>query len=47
LITIAAIRRDYPMLEGGIFYLTLVALVVNLAVDLAYAFFNPRIRYTG
>ncbi len=47
LITIAAVRRDYPMLEGGIFYLTLVALVVNLTVDLAYAFFNPRIRYTG
>lgn len=47
LITIAAVRRDYPMLEGGIFYLTLVALVVNLAVDLAYAFFNPRIRYAG
>lgn len=47
LITIAAMRRDYPMLEGGIFYLTLVALLVNLAVDLTYAFFNPRIRYTG
>ena len=47
LITIAAARRDYPMLEGGIFYLTLVALVVNLAVDLTYAFFNPRVRYTG
>ena len=46
LITIAAVRRDYPMLEGGILYLTLVALVVNLTVDLAYAFFNPRIRYT-
>ncbi len=45
LITIAAIRRDYSMLEGGIFYLTLVALVVNLIVDLAYAYFNPRIRY--
>lgn len=45
LITLAAIRRDYPMLEGGIFYLTLVALIVNLVVDLAYAYFNPRIRY--
>jgi peptide/nickel transport system permease protein len=45
LITTAAIRRDYPTLEGGIFYLTLVALVVNLAVDLAYAYFNPRVRY--
>jgi peptide/nickel transport system permease protein len=45
LITTAAIRRDYPTLEGGIFYLTLVALVVNLAVDLSYAYFNPRVRY--
>jgi len=45
LITTAAIRRDYPTLEGGIFYLTLVALVVNLGVDLAYAYFNPRIRF--
>jgi peptide/nickel transport system permease protein len=45
LITTAAVRRDYPTLEGGIFYLTLVALVVNLGVDLAYAYFNPRVRY--
>ena len=44
LITTAAIRRDYATLEGGIFYLTLTALVVNLMVDLAYAFFNPRVR---
>ena len=45
LITTAAVRRDYPTLEGGIFYLTLVALVTNLIVDLAYAYFNPRVRY--
>lgn len=46
LITVAAVRRDYPMLEAGVFYLTLVALVVNLAVDLSYAVFNPRVRYS-
>lgn len=45
LITTAAVRRDYPTLEGGIFYLTLVALLINLLVDLAYAYFNPKIRY--
>ncbi len=44
LITTAAIRRDYATLEGGIFYLTLTALLVNLMVDLAYAYFNPRVR---
>lgn len=46
LITTAAIRRDYPTLEGGIFYLTLTALLVNLLVDLSYAYFNPRVRLT-
>lgn len=46
LITTAAVRRDYPTLEGGIFYLTIVALGINLIVDLAYAYFNPRIRYS-
>jgi aliphatic nitrilase len=45
LITTAAVRRDYPTLEGGIFYLTLIALLTNLLVDLAYAYFNPRVRY--
>ena len=44
LITTAAIRRDYATLEGGIFYLTMTALLVNLLVDLAYAYFNPRVR---
>jgi len=44
LITTAAIRRDYPTLEGGIFYLTLTALTVNLVVDLVYAYVNPRVR---
>lgn len=44
LITTAAIRRDYATLEAGIFYLTLTALFVNLLVDLAYAYFNPRVR---
>ncbi|WP_306256760.1 ABC transporter permease [Pararhizobium sp. IMCC21322] len=43
LITTAAIRRDYPMLEGGILYLTLAALLVNLLVDISYAYFNPRV----
>lgn len=44
LITTAAIRRDYATLEAGIFYLTLTALLVNLLVDIAYAYFNPRVR---
>lgn len=45
LITTAAIRRDYPMLEGGVLYLTLISLVVNLAVDVSYTLINPRVSY--
>lgn len=45
LITTAAIRRDYPVIEGAMVYLTLVSLVVNLLVDISYAVINPRVSY--
>lgn len=45
LITMAAIRRDYPLIEGAMVYLTLVSLVVNLLVDLSYSLINPRVSY--
>src|SRR5918996_823311 len=42
----AIFNRDYPVLQGGILFLALVFVLVNLVVDLAYAFINPRIRYS-
>jgi|TARA_B100000809_G_scaffold19512_1_gene17199 peptide/nickel transport system permease protein len=45
LITTAAIRRDYPIIEGGIAFVTFVALVVNLIVDISYPIINPRVNY--
>jgi peptide/nickel transport system permease protein len=36
---------DYPALQGGILFLALVFVVVNLLVDISYALINPRIRY--
>ncbi len=42
-----AIRfRDYAVLQNGILFFALLILLVNLIVDISYAFFNPRIRYT-
>lgn len=38
--------RDYPVLQGAVLMLTLAVLVANLATDLAYAYLDPRIRYT-
>jgi peptide/nickel transport system permease protein len=38
-------RRDYPLIQGGIFVVTATYLLVNLLTDLAYAWVDPRIRY--
>ena len=37
--------RDYPMIQGVILIFGLLYILVNLAVDLIYAFVDPRIRY--
>jgi dipeptide transport system permease protein len=37
-------RRDYPVLQGGMLLVASLVMVVNLGVDLAYGFLNPRIR---
>lgn len=38
-------QKDIPMVQAGILAVTAVYAVANLAADLLYAFFNPRIRY--
>ncbi|UCH27550.1 MAG: ABC transporter permease [Trueperaceae bacterium] len=45
LITTAAIRRDYPIIEGTMVYLTVISLVINLLVDISYTIINPRLGY--
>jgi peptide/nickel transport system permease protein len=38
-------QRDYPTVQAMIFVMALVFLIVNLVVDLLYAWLDPRIRY--
>ena len=40
----AIFNRDYPVLQGGILFLAVVFVMVNLLVDISYAVINPRIR---
>jgi ABC-type dipeptide/oligopeptide/nickel transport system permease component len=40
----AIFNRDYPVLQGGILFVAVVFVVVNLIVDISYAIINPRIR---
>jgi peptide/nickel transport system permease protein len=41
----AIFNSDYPVLQGGILFLAIVFVLVNLLVDISYAIINPRIRY--
>ncbi len=37
--------RDYPTVQAMVFVMALVFLALNLAIDLLYAWLDPRIRY--
>ena len=37
--------RDYPVVQAGVIFFALVYVMINLTVDLAYAFIDPRIRW--
>ena len=41
----AVSQRDYPTVQALVFVMAVVFLVVNLLVDLLYAWLDPRIRY--
>ena len=41
----AILRRDYPVIQGGMLFVAAMLLVVNLVVDVLYAWFDPRVRY--
>jgi peptide/nickel transport system permease protein len=41
----AIIRRDYPVIQAVILLFSAIYVFVNLAVDLSYRYFDPRIQY--
>jgi len=38
-------QRDYPVVQGAMLLVATTFVLVNLLTDIAYAFFDPRIRY--
>jgi peptide/nickel transport system permease protein len=40
----AILRRDYPMIQGGLLLVAVALMTLNLAVDMLYAYFDPRVR---
>jgi peptide/nickel transport system permease protein len=41
----AVLKRDYPVVQGLILIFAGAKVVVNLIIDISYAFLDPRIRY--
>ena len=47
LLTSAILNRDYPMIQGGLLFVALVLVGINILVDIAYAWLDPRVRFDG
>jgi len=46
-VLVEAIRwRDYPIVQNLVMFIAVVVVVANFTVDMLYAVFDPRIRYT-
>ena len=41
----AALKRDYPVMFGTLYFFTLLGLLMNLLGDLAYHMVDPRIDF--
>jgi len=38
-------NRDYPMIQGVVFFISFAFILINILVDMLYAYLDPRIRY--
>ncbi len=38
-------QRDYTLVQGGVLFIAVVFVLINLLVDVLYAYVDPRIRY--
>jgi peptide/nickel transport system permease protein len=45
LIISAVLRRDYPVIQGVVLCIAGLYMLINLAVDLSYLVFDPRVKY--
>jgi len=41
----AVIDRDYPLVQGILLIAGMLIVIVNLLIDILYAWLDPRIRY--
>jgi peptide/nickel transport system permease protein len=45
LVISSILRRDFPVIQGVLLYVSVVYVLVNLVIDLLYVFLDPRVKY--
>jgi peptide/nickel transport system permease protein len=45
LLVTSIFNRDFPMIQAVVLLIAVIVLVLNVLMDLLYAWLNPRIRY--
>jgi len=45
LLVSAIYSRDYPLIEGCVFFYTILVGIISLVVDITYAFIDPRVKF--
>jgi peptide/nickel transport system permease protein len=43
---IAITHADFPIIQGTVLFASMFVIVANIVVDIAYAFLDPRVRYS-
>jgi peptide/nickel transport system permease protein len=46
LVLSSVLLKDYPQVQGLVLFFATVLVLINLVVDISYAWFDPRIRYS-
>jgi len=41
----AGMYRDQPLVSGVLLFFSIVLVLVNLVIDLTYAYLDPRVHY--
>jgi peptide/nickel transport system permease protein len=42
----AIVHSDYPIIQGTVLVAAIFIILANIAVDIVYAFLDPRVRYS-
>jgi len=45
LVVNSVLKRDYPVVQGAMLFIATGILLINLLIDLLYAYLDPRIKY--